>query len=239
MTIQTFLFSVVPYVAMGLLVVVTLWRWRRHPFSVSSLSSQLLESRRLYWGSVSFHWGLTVVLVGHLAALIVPRGIELWNGAPLRLYLLEATGLALGLWAAFGLIVLLIRRLGNPRIRAVTTPMDVAVLLLLAVQIGTGIWMAIAYRWGSFWGTSVLVPYMRSVLTFSPDASYLQPLPFVVQLHVFAFWLFVAIFAFSRLVHIITLPLGYVVHPWQRVIGNRTEPAVFHPAADTVLEKSV
>ncbi|MCP4224093.1 MAG: respiratory nitrate reductase subunit gamma, partial [Actinomycetia bacterium] len=106
MSSNDLLFAVFPYVAVALAVIVTIVRWRQHPFSVSSLSSQLLESRRLYWGSVSFHWGLVLVLVGHLLALIVPQGFEIWNGAPLRLYLLEATGLALGLWAAFGLGIL-------------------------------------------------------------------------------------------------------------------------------------
>ncbi len=237
MSFETFLFAVFPYMAIGLLVVVTVLRWRRHPFSVSSLSSQLLESRRLYWGSISFHWGLSLILIGHLAALIVPRGFEIWNGAPLRLYLLEATGLALGLWTAFGLIVLASRRLQNPRIRSVTSPMDVVVLIVLAVQVGSGLWIAIGYRWGSFWGTSVLVPYMRSVLTLSPDASYVEPLPIVLQIHVLAFWVFVAIFAFSRLVHIVTLPLGYLTRPWQKVVRNSDEPEVFHPASDRGLEK--
>ncbi len=237
MNLTTFLFAVCPYIAVAMLVTVTILRWRRHPFSVSSLSSQLLESRRLYWGSVSFHWGLSLILIGHLAALIIPRGFELWNGAPLRLYLLEATGLALGLWAAFGLTILIVRRIQHPRIRAVTTPMDMAILGLLAVQIITGLWIAIGYRWGSFWGTSVLVPYMRSVLTLRPDASYVEPLPLVLQVHVLAFWVFVAVFAFSRLVHIITLPLGYVVRPWQRVVSSRDEPTVFHPASDKALDR--
>ena len=130
MTSNDLLFAVFPYVAFTLLVVVSLIRWRRHPFTVSSLSSQLLESKRLYWGSVSFHWGLSLILLGHFAALLVPRGFELWNGAPLRLYILEATGLALGLWAAFGLFVLVARRLGNSRNRAVTPPMDLVVLTI-------------------------------------------------------------------------------------------------------------
>ena len=82
MNFETFLFAVLPYLAIGLMITVTILRWRRHPFSVSSLSSQLLESRRLYWGSISFHWGLVLILLGHLAALIVPSGFELWNRVP-------------------------------------------------------------------------------------------------------------------------------------------------------------
>ena len=227
MTSNEFLFGVVPYVAVALAIVVTIARWRLHPFSVSSLSSQLLESRKLYWGSVPFHWGLSLILVGHLAALIVPRGFEIWNGEPLRLYLLEITGLALAMWAGFGLAVLIYRRISEPRIRRVTSRMDLVVLALIAFQIATGIWTAIGYRWGSYWGTSVFVPYMRSLLTFQPDPSYVDPLPLVIKLHALAFFAFLAVFPFTRLVHIITLPLQYFFRPWQKVVAERRAP---HPA---------
>jgi nitrate reductase gamma subunit len=63
MTKNEMLFVVFPYVALAIAVVVSVTRWRLHPFSVSSLSSQLLESRRLYWGSVPFHWGLSLILL--------------------------------------------------------------------------------------------------------------------------------------------------------------------------------
>ncbi len=227
MSTNDLLFGAFPYAALALLVAVTIIRWRKHPFSVSSLSSQLLESRRLYWGSISFHWGLALILSGHLFALILPRGFEIWNGAPLRLYLLEATGLALGLWAGFGLCVLAHRRLTNLRVWTVSTLMDYIVLAVLAVQIASGIWIAVGYRWGSFWGTSVFVPYMRSILTLSPQPEYVDPLPFALQLHAFTFWVFLAVFPFSRLVHIITLPLGYLIRPWQKVVRMREAPSVF------------
>ena len=224
MTANDFLFGVIPYAVTALAIVGTILRWRLHPFSVSSLSSQLLESRKLYWGSIPFHWGLSLILVGHLAALIVPRGFEIWNGAPLRLYLLEITGLALGLWAAVGIAVLIYRRLSSPRIRSVTSVMDGIVLAVLAVQILSGIWIAIGYRWGSFWGTAVFVPYMRSLLTFQPEPAYVAALPVMPKIHVLGFFAFLAVFPFSRLVHIITLPLQYLFRPWQKVTANRYPP---------------
>ena len=238
MTTNDLLFGVLPYVAVVVAIVVTVIRWRRHPFSVSSLSSQLLESRRLYWGSIPFHWGLSIILLGHIAALIVPRGFELWNGEPARLYLLEATGLALALWAGVGVVILIARRLSNPRIQAVTTPMDLVVLLVIAVQIVTGVWIAIGYRWGSFWGTSVFVPYMRSLFTFDPDPSYVDPLPVILKLHVLSFYVFLLVFPFTRLVHIVTLPLGYLTRPWQKVVRNEPTPAVYHPTAERPLERT-
>lgn len=226
------LFGVVPYTVSGLAVVGTIVRWRSHPFTVSSLSSQLLESRKLYWGSISFHWGLSLILLGHLAALVVPRGFEIWNGAPLRLYLLEITGLGLALWAAFGVTMLIIRR-HSARIRRVTSRMDVVVLVILAVQIATGIAIAVGHRWGSFWGTAVMVPYVRSLVRLQPDPSFIEPLPWLVKAHVLAFFAFVAVFPFSRLVHIITLPLQYLRRPWQQVIATRPTPARQYTSADT------
>lgn len=231
------LFVALPYAAVALLVVVTIVRWRLHPFTVSSLSSQLLESKRLYWGSVSFHWGIVLILLGHLAALIVPRGFEIWNGVPLQLYLLEATGFALGLWTLFGIIVLIARRIQVPRIRAVTSKMDVVVLALLLVQVLTGLLIAFFYRWGSFWGTSVFVPYVRSLLTLSPRPELVEALPVILKTHVLAFFVFVAIFPFTRLVHIITLPLNYLTRPWQKVVRNRHEPYVYDESNERLLQR--
>jgi nitrate reductase gamma subunit len=231
------LFVVFPYVAIVLAVVVSVIRWRRHPFTVSALSSQLLEGRKLFWGSVAFHWGITVILLGHLAALVIPQGFALWNGAPVRLYLLEATGLALALWALFGIGVLIYRRVTTSRVRAVTTPMDLVVLGIILAQVITGIWIAIGYRWGSFWGTSVFVPYVRSLLVLQPRSELVQPLPVVLQAHALLFFVFLAVFPFSRLVHIVTVPLGYLTRPWQKVVRLRREPYVYHPSSDKPLER--
>lgn len=231
------LFVVVPYAAFALLVVVAIARWRLHQFSVSSLSSQLLESRRLFWGSIPFHWGLTIILIGHLAALLVPRSFEMWNSVPLQLYLLEATGLALGLWALFGIVMLVARRSQVSRVRAVTSPMDMVVLAILLLQIVTGLWIAIGYRWGSFWGTSVFVPYVRSLFTLSPRPELVEPLPLILKLHVLSFFAFMAVFSFTRLVHIITLPLGYLTRPWQKVVRNTHEPYVYQASAEEFLSR--
>ena len=228
MTTNEFLFGVLPYVVTILAIVVTVIRWRRDQFSISSLSSQLLESRKLYWGSVSFHWGLSIILLGHIAALLVPRGFELWNGSPVRLYLLEITGLALAFWAVFGVTILIIRRFTSPRVARVTTPMDWVVLLIIATQIVTGIWIAIGYRWGSYWGTSVFVPYVRSLFSVHPNPAYVDPLPWVLKAHVLTFFAFLAVFPFTRLVHIITLPLQYLFRPWQKVTAARETPPIRH-----------
>lgn len=218
---NTVLFLIFPYVAIAIAIVVTVYRSVFRPFTISSLSSQLLESKKLYWGSIAFHWGIILVLLGHLLALILPKGLTLWNSVPLRLYLLEFTGLAMGLWALGGLLILLFRRLSNRRIWVVTSPMDLVILLLLLVSVITGVMVATAYRFGSYWFTGVFTPYMLSLFTFTPKIGLVAPLPWVIKLHVLNFFVIMALYPFSRLVHVFTYPLGYLLRPWQLVIWVR------------------
>jgi nitrate reductase gamma subunit len=218
---NTLLFVIFPYVALFTATIVTLYRSIYRPFSISSLSSQLLERRWLFWGSIPFHWGITIILTGHLVAIFIPQSIILWNAHPLRLYLLELSGIGLGLWATLGMTVLLWRRLTHPRVRAVSTPMDYVVILLILVSLVTGVITASYYRWGSYWFPGIFTPYIRGILTFRPNAAPLAPLPFTIKLHVFNFFLLTMAFAFSRLVHIIAWPLGYLLRPWQIVIWLR------------------
>jgi nitrate reductase gamma subunit len=62
---------------------------------------------------------------------------------------------------------------------------------------------------------------LRSIFTLQPLPAMLAPLPFVIKLHVLNFFILLAVFPFSRLVHIITYPLSYLFRPWQIVVRIR------------------
>ena len=223
---NTILFVIFPYIAITLFITVSIYRSIYRPFTFSSISSQLLERKKLYWGSVPFHYGITLVLLGHLAALLLPKPLQTWNSIPIRLYLLEITGLVLGIWALVGLWILIWRRLSERRVWAVTTPMDLVVLALLLVSAVTGVLTATLYRFGSYWFTLIFAPYLVSVLTLQPSLGLVAPLPWIVKLHVINFFVLLAVFPFTRLVHIITYPLGYLIRPWQIVVRNRKASAL-------------
>ncbi len=213
-----FLFVIFPYISLTLFIVVTVYRAIFRPFTVSSLSSQLLERKQLYWGSISFHNGIVIILMGHLLALLFPQSLVVWNSVPMRLYLLEVTGLVLAIWSFVGLIILIIRRITVANIRAVTLPTDMGVLLLILLSVATGIITATGYRFGSTWFTGVFSPYLWSILKFAPRPELVAPLPWAIQFHAFNFFILLAIFPFTRLIHIITVPLSYLFRPWQIVI---------------------
>lgn len=219
-TLSLMLFVVLPYAALALAIIVSVLRWRVAPFSVSSLSTQLLEGRKLFWGSIPFHWGIIFILTGHIFVLFLPSAVDWWNGVPVRLYALEITGVALGLWTLFGLVVLTYRRFSVSKIRVVTTPMDIVVIALLLVQVISGLWVAIGLRFGAAWATGVVVPYIWSLVVLQPKPELISPFPLVLQIHVVAFWVFLAVFPFTRLVHILTYPVMYVTKPWQKVVAN-------------------
>jgi nitrate reductase gamma subunit len=159
--------------------------------------------------------------LGHLLSLLLPKWLLLWHAVPIRLYLIELTGLALGVWALVGLTILLWRRLSEKRIWAVTTPMDLLVLVLVIVSTLTGVLTATLYRFGTSWFGVVFTPYLLSLFTLQPNISLVTPLPWIIKLHVINFFILLAVFPFSRLIHIITYPAGYLIRPWQIVIWNR------------------
>ena len=219
-TVSVLLFVALPYAALALAIIGTIVRWRIAPFSVSSLSSQILESKKLFWGSIPFHWGIILILTGHLFVLFLPSTVDWWNGVPIRLYAVEITGLALALWALFGLVVLTYRRFASSKVRVVTKPMDIVVLAILFVLVVSGIWIAVGLRFGSGWATGVVVPYIWSLVKLQPEPGLISPFPLVLQIHVVAFWLLLAVFPFTRLIHLITFPALYGTRPWQKVVAN-------------------
>jgi len=219
--LDTVLFVAFPYVAVVLGVLVGVYRYFSDRFSFSSLSSQFLENRALFWGSVPWHYGVIIVLAAHVLALLFPL---LWGDLiadPNRLYALEVTGLALALMAALGMALLIVRRVVNPRIVAVTSVMDWVLLATLLAQVVLGFWVALFYRWGSDWYLHTAVPWLNSLLSFNPQTQYVAALPWVVKLHLLGGFLIILLFPFTRLVHLVTFPITYLWRPIQVVIWNR------------------
>ncbi|MCW5960705.1 MAG: respiratory nitrate reductase subunit gamma [Pyrinomonadaceae bacterium] len=214
------LYIFLPYMAVTILFVVSIYRFVKDRFSYSSLSSQFLESDELFYGSVPWHIGIIGALTGHLIGFLFPAQVLWFNSVPVRLYILEITGLVFGLMALVGIVSLVWRRLNTPKIWAVTSIMDLVVLFLLLAQIFLGVYTALFYRWGSSWYAASAVPYLRSLFTFQPDLATIAPLPIVVKLHIVGAFLILLVFPFSRLVHMFSIPISYLWRPFQIVKWN-------------------
>lgn len=212
-TLDVFLFGALPYVAMTVFFIVTIQRYRQRSFTYSSLSSQFLENDQHFWGLVPFHYGLLVVLAGHVVAFVFPRAILAWNGRPVRLYILEVSALICGLLTVAGLGMGLVRRAHNTRVRGVTTPGDWVLFAMLLFQVATGVLVAVAHGWGSSWFAAALSPYLWSLVKFQPALGYITALPWLVKLHIVSAFLLIGYFPFTRLVHVLVVPNQYL---WRR-----------------------
>jgi nitrate reductase gamma subunit len=219
---STFLFIVFPYVAVILAVGVGLYRYWTNRYSYSSVSSQLLENTKLFWGSVPWHYGITLILLAHVFAWLFPGLTGSILGFGPRLFAFEVAGLALALFAAVAIVILIARRLPTlSRARAVTSPMDWILLFVLLVQVLTGAAVALFDRWGSHWFLSTAAPWLWSLVSLRPDAATVAPLPPLIQFHFLLGFAVILLFPFTRLVHVVMLPIYYLWRPYQVVVWYR------------------
>ena len=228
--LNTFLFVAFPYVAVIVFVVGVAYRYRQKGFTVSSLSSQFLEGKTLFWGTIPFHIGILVVFFGHLTAFLLPRATLAWNSIPIRLIVLEVTAFTFGLSMLVGLAALMVRRFTNPRIRAVTTKTDIAIELLLLAQVVLGCWIALGFRWGASWFAADLSPYLWSLVKLAPETGPVFALPWVIKLHIVGAFAILFMVPFSRLIHFIVAPLNYIVRPYQQVMWNWDRKVIRDPS---------
>ena len=142
---DNFLFGIFPYIAFALAIAGGIYRYYSDRFSYSSLSSQFLENRVLFWGSVPWHYGIVLILLAHLfGGLFSGLSLDLLR-VPTRLFILELIGASLGLIALVGIVLLIIRRIVDSSIRAVTSVMDWILIILLAAQVAAGLTIAVFY----------------------------------------------------------------------------------------------
>lgn len=218
--INNLMFMVLPYLAFGIFIVGSIYRYMNRGYQVSSLSSQFLEGKKLFWGSQPFHWGLMVLFCGHLIAFLFPAALLAWNGEPIRLLILEISSFVFGLLAFLGLVLLIKRRLETKMLLVVTNKMDMLVYTILFTQILSGLGVAFFVRWGSSWFSSVLTPYLRSVFSFNPDINAVSEMPWLIQIHIISAFLLIAIIPFTRFMHFLVAPFDYIWRKYQVVIWN-------------------
>ena len=226
---NNFLFVALPYVAIVTFIVGSIWRYRATGFKFSSLSSQFLEGRKLYFGSMAFHIGILTVFMGHLITFLFPTATLAWNSNPVRLIVLEVLAFTFGLSVLIGLTGLFFRRILTPRIKTVTNRMDLIIELLILVQVVLGCWIAMGYRWGASWFASDLSPYLWSIVKLNPQIEAVNAMPLVIKAHIVGAFVILGMIPFTRLVHFLVAPFHYIFRPYQLVIWTWNRKRVRDP----------
>ncbi len=204
--LHQFIFGIYPYIALAVFLLGSLIRFDREQYTWKSESSQTLHTGLLRWGSPLFHVGVLGLFFGHMAGLLTP--VVVWDtlgvshGAK-QLVAMVAGGV-MGSLCLLGLLMLLIRRFSNDRVRAVTTFKDKIVLLWILATLLLGlssIFASASHMDGHM--MVLLMSWAQHVVTFRGDAAgFIVDAPLVFKLHLFMGMSLFVIFPFTRLVHV-------------------------------------
>jgi nitrate reductase gamma subunit len=225
--VNAFLFGIYPYLCLAVLLIGSLIRFDREPYTWKSDSSQLLRKRELRLGSNLFHYGVIIVILGHFAGFLAPHWAIDWALDPVAHQLLAmVVGGIAGLVAIIGLTILLHRRLADPRIRLNSRKWDIAVALFLWVQLFLGLLtvpLSAFHMDGVLFET--LTSYVKGIVTLDGGAAALMiGVPLTYKLHVLLGFTLFLISPFTRMIHIWSGvgALAYLFRLYQIVRTPRT-----------------
>jgi nitrate reductase gamma subunit len=212
------LWVALPYIAITVFIAGHIWRYRTDQYGWTTRSTQLLESRRLKWGSILFHYGALAAIGGHVLGILVPAGVTGAFGISEHSYhvLSAAAGTLAGVVCVAGFVILAWRRIASTRVRVTTSRMDVIVYVMLGLVIGLGIAETIGRNTlggGYDYRASVAV-WFRSIIFLHPEPSKMVGVPIIYQLHAAAAWGVLLVWPFTRLVHAWSIPLQYLGRPY-------------------------
>ena len=212
-------FGIFPYVALTVFLVGSLVRFDREQYGWRSGSSQMLRSSQLRWGSNLFHIGILFLFAGHFVGLLTPHSVYIALGlsVPAKQMLAIVSGGVFGVLCFVGLTLLVHRRLFDVRIRKTSSAMDIAMLLLLWLQLVLGL-VTIPYSLGHPDGEVMLklADWAQHIVTFrSGAADFMAGIAWPYRAHIVLGMAIFLLFPFSRLVHIWSAPVWYLFRRYQ------------------------
>jgi nitrate reductase gamma subunit len=214
------LFGIYPYIALSVFLIGSLIRFDREQYSWRSGSSQLLRARQLRWGSNLFHIGVLFILAGHFVGLLTPHQLyTLVITVEAKQMLAIVSGGIAGLFCFIGLTMLIHRRLTDPRIRKTSSAMDIVILLMIWLQLVLGL-VTLPFSLEHADGSVMLrlSEWAQRIVTFRGGAAdQIFGLAWPYQLHLIMGMTLFLLFPFSRLVHIWSVPVGYMFRNYQVV----------------------
>lgn len=218
--IQHALFGVYPYIALSIFLIGSLVRFDTDQYGWRSKSSQLLRRKQLILGSVLFHVGILGILGGHAVGLLTPVALFDFLGIShgFKQMMAIVVGGICGTACFVGLVMLIHRRLFDSRIRKTSSISDIAVLLILFLQLSLGM-ATIPLSLGHLDGHMMVqfMSYVQGIVVLNPQPDLIAGVPLIFKLHMLLGFTIFLIFPFTRLVHVWSAPLGYLFRNYQVV----------------------
>ncbi len=211
--IEQFIWVIFPYLAIVTFIVGHIYRFRYDQFNWTAKSSEFIEKKQLMIGSLLFHIGIIPVIMGHVAGLGIPKSWMNALGVNDHLYHMGAMyiGGLFGFMTLAGMLILTARRFTLRTIRKLSATSDLIVnaLLLFIVVMGMYATLVTNNVVHDFDYRDTISVWFRGLLVLAPDASYMEAVPVSFKIHVLSGFLIFALWPFTRLVHVWSVPLNY------------------------------
>ncbi|MEL5990397.1 respiratory nitrate reductase subunit gamma [Microbacterium phosphatis] len=213
------LWGILPYVMLAVLIGGTVWRYRYDKFGWTTRSSQLYESRLLRIGSPLFHFGLLVVIAGHVIGLLIPNTWTAAVGVTEEMYHVVALslGAVAGIATLGGVVILIYRRRTTGPVFMATTWNDKFMYIVLVLALVAGLATTLISVFGPHHEQTyrdTVAPWFRSLFVFQPDIAAMSQATLEFQIHTLIGMALFMIWPFTRLVHAFTAPLHYLFRPY-------------------------
>jgi len=223
--LNQFFFGIYPYIAITVFFLGSLLRYDRDQYTWKASSSQLLRKKDMRLGSNLFHIGIIMLFFGHFVGLLTPQwAYHFIMSAGTKQVMAMTAGGIFGVICLVGMILLIRRRLSDPRIRATSEFTDLPILLILFVQLVLGL-LTIPFSAQHLDGSSMiaLANWAQHLVTFQGDAAgFVAGESWVFKLHIFLGLTIFLIFPFTRLVHIWSVPVQYLTRSGYQIVRKRT-----------------
>jgi len=219
--LNNLLFGIYPYIAIMVFVVASWIRFDREAYTWKADSSQMLDGKGFRIASNLFHVGVIFILMGHFVGLLTPEWLyhHVISSADKQMVAMVSGGF-FGILCLIGLLMLIKRRLTNARVKASSKFSDIMVLLMLLVQLILGL-LTIVVSLDHLDGSVMILlgNWAQNIVTFQATAAAasIESVHILYKLHVFVGLTMILIFPFTRLVHIISVPVWYFGRRYQVV----------------------
>ncbi|NLU83658.1 respiratory nitrate reductase subunit gamma [Rhodococcus sp. HNM0569] len=209
--------DIVPYVVLAIVVIGTWWRYKYDKFGWTTRSSELYEKRILRVASPLFHFGILVVIVGHVIGLVIPESWTDAIGISEHAYHIQAgvLGAIAGVATLVGAGLLVYRRRTRGPVFMATTLNDKIMYLVLIAAIVAGLattFLGIDGSQGNYRET--VSPWFRSIWILQPRGDLMAEAALSYHVHVTIALVLFALWPFTRLVHVFSAPVAYLFRPY-------------------------
>lgn len=209
-----FLWVIFPYICIAVFIVGHIFRYKNDQFGWTAKSSEFIEKKQLMIGSLLFHIGIFPVILGHVAGLGIPKEWTRAMGISDHMYHIGAVwgGGFFGVVTFVGMIILTSRRFTIKNVRKLSSKSDLIVNSLLLFIVFLGVYSSLITNTMTpgFDYRDTISVWFRSLLIFQPEAAFMASVPIMFKLHVLTGFLIFAMWPFTRLVHVWSVPLNYV-----------------------------